>query len=330
VAESVTKRQRLEAVIAGEVADRVPVALWRHFPVDDQAPANLAEAIVEFQRQYDFDFVKVTPASSFCLKDWGSEDEWQGNPEGTRAYTKRVIREPQDWSKLDVLDPSSGWLGGQLACLDAVRGGLPPETPFVQTIFSPLAQAKNLVGGQLLVDHLHRAPEHVLRGLETITESTVAFVEAVKEHGPAGIFYAIQHASFRFFDIPGYERFGLPFDKKILEAVDDLWLNVLHLHGDALIFDVCDALPFQIVNWHDRTVGPSLPEASSRIGGAVCGGLRREASLVLGNPETVKAEASDAIRSMGGRGMVLGAGCVVPTIAPRANLVAARSAVDFA
>ena len=132
----------------------------------------------------------------------------------------------------------------------------------------------------------------------------------------AGIFYAIQHASYRYFDPEGYARFGLAFDQRILEAIQGLWLNVLHLHGDRLIFDVVEALPFPVVNWHART--------------AVCGGLRREATLVLGTPEAVRHEAQDAMQSMDGRGMILGAGCVVPTIAPRANLVAARRSVDFA
>ena len=31
-----TKRKRLEATIAGEAVDRPPVALWRHWPGDDQ------------------------------------------------------------------------------------------------------------------------------------------------------------------------------------------------------------------------------------------------------------------------------------------------------
>ncbi len=34
------KRERLEAAIAGQSVDRVPVALWRHFPGDDQDPAR--------------------------------------------------------------------------------------------------------------------------------------------------------------------------------------------------------------------------------------------------------------------------------------------------
>ena len=57
------KRERLEAAIAGQSVDRVPVALWRHFPGDDQDPSDLAAATIAFQRRWDFDFVKVTPAS---------------------------------------------------------------------------------------------------------------------------------------------------------------------------------------------------------------------------------------------------------------------------
>ncbi len=326
----VSKRERLEAAIAGQRADRVPIALWRHFPVDDQDPVSLADATADFQARFDFDFVKVTPASSFCLKDWGADDAWQGNPEGTRTYTHQVIKNPDDWSKLEVLDAQTGWLGGQLECLHLMQDRLDPHTPYIQTVFSPLAQAKNLAGGDVLLDHLHRAPEMVLKGLETITLSTIGFVAAAKERGPAGIFYALQHASYRYFDLESYARFGLAFDRRILEAAQDMWLNVLHLHGDRLIFDVCDSLPFQVVNWHARTAGPALHEAAARVNGAVCGGWRREATLVLGTPDAVRQEALEAIRSLDGKGLILGAGCVVPTIAPRANLLAARSAGEFA
>ena len=54
----VSHRQRLETCLSGEKPDRPPVALWRHFPVDDQTPDGLASATVKFQRDYDFDLVK--------------------------------------------------------------------------------------------------------------------------------------------------------------------------------------------------------------------------------------------------------------------------------
>jgi uroporphyrinogen decarboxylase len=325
----VSKKERLQAAISGERTDRPPVALWRHFPVDDQDPANLAQAILEFQSLFDFDFIKVTPASSFCIRDWGSEDEWRGNPEGTREYHKRPVHKLEDWLSLRELDPNMGSLGDQLKCLETLQASVSPDTPMIQTIFSPLSQAKNLCGSGNLLTWLHKDPQTVFKALEVITRTTIAFIERARDYGIAGIFYAVQHASYRFFDYEGYARFGEPYDRRILNVVRDLWLNVLHLHGTDLIFDFAPRFDVQVVNWHDRETGPSLAEARQMLDVAVCGGLSRWDSMVLGDPEKVDREAQIAIRSLdGGIGLILGTGCVVPILAPRANLVAARNAVE--
>ena len=55
-----THKDRILAAIKGELIDRPPVALWRHFPVDDQSPEALAKSTLHFQKTYDFDLVKVT------------------------------------------------------------------------------------------------------------------------------------------------------------------------------------------------------------------------------------------------------------------------------
>jgi len=124
-----THRERLEITLSGETPDRQPVALWHHFPVDDQNAITLANATINFQNQYDFDLIKVMPASSFCLKDWGAEDQWRGNSEGTRDYTKRVITHPEDWLRLRVLDPHKGYLGEQLRCLALLQVEFSEHTP---------------------------------------------------------------------------------------------------------------------------------------------------------------------------------------------------------
>jgi len=189
-----THKERIQACLNNKTLDRPPVALWRHFPVDDQAPETLAEATLHFQSVYDFDLVKVTPASSFCVKDWGVEDEWTGDIEGTRRYTKRVIQDPRDWESLPALDPSASHLAGQLTCLRFIRAGLGPDTPLLQTVFSPLAQAKNLAGNDTLLAHLRLYPDAVMKGLTTIAETTRRFVEACLDTGIDGFVYAIQHA----------------------------------------------------------------------------------------------------------------------------------------
>lgn len=321
----ISHRERLRACLAGELPDRTPVALWRHFPVDDQSPETLAAATLHWQQQYDFDFVKVTPASSFAVKDWGVEDVWEGHTEGTRRYTKRVISGPSDWARLRELDPTSPHLADQLTCLRQIRAGLDPETPVIQTVFSPLAQAKNLAGNETLLAHLRLHPEAVLQGLEIIARSTRRFVEAALDLGIDGIFYAVQHAQAAMLSFEEYKLFGLPFDHQAIEPARDSWLNVLHLHGRDIHFSILPFMHFPVVNWHDRETYPNLTEALAAYNGVVCGGLRQD-TLVFGNPLEVQNEASDAIQQTGGRRFILSTGCVVPVIAPHGNLESVRSA----
>jgi uroporphyrinogen decarboxylase len=323
-------RERLEKVLLGDQPDRVPVALWRHFPVDDQNPDTLADATIEFQKAFDFDLVKVTPASSFSIKDWGAKDEWHGATEGTRDYTYRVIQHPEDWARLAVLDPEKGYLGQQLACLRRITAALGPDVPVIQTIFSPLAQAKNLIGGGNLVVHLRQYPDQVKQALMTIAETTRSFIQAACQTGIAGIFYAVQHAQYHLLTPLEYQSFGSAYDLLVLEPAQDLWLNMLHLHGEAIMFDLFADYPVGILNWHDQDTPPDLAEGQKRFRGVVCGGLQRERTMVLGNPQEVWAEAQKAIQATNGRRFILGTGCVVPITAPRANLLAARKSVETA
>lgn len=323
----ITHKERIQACIQNEKPDRPPVALWRHFPVDDQSPGTLAEATLHFQRTYDFDLVKVTPASSFCLKDWGVDDQWLGHTEGTRQYTKRAINEPMDWENLPVLDPTAPHLAGQLDCLRTIRKGLSPDTPLLQTVFSPLAQAKNLAGNETLIAHLRLYPEAVMKGLAAIAGTTRRFVEACLDTGIDGVFYAIQHAQAGLLTLDEYETFGLPNDLKVLEPSQALWCNLLHLHGRDVYFSLVDSFNFHIVNWHDRETHPSLVEAQKRFSGVVCGGMRQD-SLVYGDQAEVREEAADAIQQTNGKRFMLGTGCVVPVIASHGNIMAARKSVE--
>jgi uroporphyrinogen decarboxylase len=322
-----THRERIQAAIKGETLDQPPVALWRHFPVDDQSPETLANAILHFQNNYDFDLVKVTPASSFSVKDWGVDDEWVGDTEGTRRYTQRVIHDARDWESLTILEPSAPHLAGQLACLHLIRAQLGSDTPLLQTIFSPLAQAKNLAGNDLLLEHLRNRPSSVLKGLRTIAETTRRFVEAALETGIDGIFYAVQHAQANILSYEEYKLFGWIFDMQALGPARDLWCNMLHLHGNQVHFELANELPFQIINWHDRESHPSLAEAQNIFAGAVCGGIRQD-TLVYRDQAQVQAEAADAIQQTGGKRFILGTGCVVPVIASHGNIVTARKSVE--
>jgi uroporphyrinogen decarboxylase len=321
------KRERLEATFAGETVDRPAVALWRHWPGDDQKGDELARAQLTFQQNYDFDFVKVTPSTNFCVAGYGAtESEWLGNLEGTRYWHKRLIQSPDDWTKLKPLDPNQGLLGEVVNACRIIGQAVKDEVPFIQTIFNPLSQAKYLVGDRLLSD-IRQHPDAIKAGLTTITETTIRFIESLKSTGAAGIFLAVQHGSYNHLTESEYREFCRPFDLQILQATEGMWLNLLHLHGLNVMFDAFTDYPVQAINWHDIETPPTLGEAMNRTDKALCGGLRQWETMVRGTPEMVQAEADEAFVATGKQRFILGTGCVTPIVAPTGNIMAARKAV---
>ena len=322
-----TKRDRLAAAVRGEEIDRPLVALWRHFPTDDADARQLALSTLAFQAQYDWDFVKLTPASNYSVDGWGTRVAYRGHPEGTSEYVARPIQSPHDWRNLDVLDPRAGALGGQLAAIRAARELAGPDIPIIETVFSPLAQAKNLVGGTLDVVHLRRHRADFQQALEVIAETTVRFVREALAAGADGIFYAMQRASAEFLSEAEYREVARPLDLRVLEAAGEATFNLLHLHGLNTYFDLVVDYPAHALNWHDRDTGPSLAEGARHFPGLVVGGLSQR-DMVEGTPERVRALAHTAIESLGGRPLCLSTGCVMQTVTPWGNIRALREAAE--
>jgi uroporphyrinogen decarboxylase len=326
MADQMSKRDRLARIFAGEEADRPGVALWRHWPGDDLSGDAFAAATITFQKTFDFDFVKVTPNSVYCIEGYGAKAQWIGNEEGTYSWGSRAITEPEDWVRLKPLDPRKGLMGEVLTANRLIGDEFGEDVPFIQTIFNPLSQAKNLAGARLLSD-IRQHPDAIKTGLATITETTIRFIEELKTTGAAGIFLALQHATYDLLTEAEYGDVCRPLDLQILEATDGMWFNLIHLHGNNVMFDVAADYPAQLLNWHDTETPPSLSEAMDRTQMALCGGIRQWETMVRGTPEAIRAEAQAARAATGGARFVLGTGCVTPIIAPQRNIMAARRAV---
>lgn len=322
---ALSKRKRLEATIAGAPVDRPAFSLWHHWPGDDQRPADLAAAHLAWQQTYDFDFVKMMPASDYCLRDWGVESTWIGGDEGTRAYQNQVIHQVDDWAQLPVLDPTAGSLGQAREAVELTCAAVGDDVPVIMTIFSPLGQLRHLADRDLLF-YLRHHPDAVLAGLEVVTESTVRFVESLRSTRLSGIYYAAQMAEPSHLSRAEYERFGRPFDLRVLEVAGDWWFNLLHIHGLQVYFDLFADYPVQAINWHDREAGPSLAEGAQTVRGAVSGGLDRW-TMLRGSPADVRREAAEAMEQTGGRRLILSTGCVIMITTPLSNVRAARASV---
>lgn len=326
---TLSKRERLEKTIAGEATDRVAMALWRHWPGDDQRPADLVQACVDFQNQWDFDFIKVTPSSSYSVADYGVQDQWVGSLEGTREYTRRAVQRSLEWTELRVLDPHRGNLGQAGETMRQMKAAIKGDVPYIQTIFNPLAQAKNIAGNELLLSHIRTAPERLKTGLNIITENTLRFIDSLSQLGLAGIFYAIQHASYSLLSRAEYEEFGRPYDLQILKALPkNWWFNMVHLHGDLPMFDLVADYPVQALNWHDQETEPDLATGKLKFKGAVCGGLGRWNTVHNDTPTAVREQARRAFELTNNRRLILSTGCVMMITSPTSNIRAARESVE--
>ncbi|MBI5653694.1 MAG: uroporphyrinogen decarboxylase [Chloroflexi bacterium] len=326
-------RERMNALLRGAPTDRVPVALWRHFPNDDLHAATHAARAVEFQNQFDFDFVKVTPAAGYPAEMYGAQLASKNNREGTRAYLSRPVNAPADWDKIAPLDESNFVFQRETATLKLIRAQLGNDVHILQTIFSPLYSAGNLAGERMLND-LRAQPDALHRALNAITATTIQFARACLRAGADAIFFATQMASRQVVNETEFAEFGERYDRQVIEAVRGAKpaFILLHIHGFDIYFERLARWDVDILNWHDRRTAPSLRDAAEILRSAqnnkiLLGGINEWDTLANETPQAIRAEARDAIAQIGGRGFVLGAGCVIPIDAPMENVQAARDAI---
>jgi uroporphyrinogen decarboxylase len=322
--KQMSRRDRIAAALNRQPVDRVPYAVWRHFPSVDRSPAGLAQATLRFHERYGSDFLKITPSGGYAVEAWGCVEGDEVRPDGHRPCLSCAVRDAGDWKKIRPLDPSSA-PGYSEQIETIIRLGFDRrigDAPVVPTLFSPLSLARKLSGDRLAAD-LRERPADVVGALEAITETLVRFADVALTEGVSGIFYSIQAASLELHTTEQYARFGEPYDRRILESVSGRsMLTVVHCHGTDLMFDRLARLPGHAWNWDDRATPPSLGEGATRVPGAVIGGLDQWKVLRDGTPEEAAAQARDAVAQTNGVGLIVGAGCVLAMNTPDANVAA--------
>jgi uroporphyrinogen decarboxylase len=308
-----TKFERVQAALKREPTDRPPYAFWRHFPDVDRSAAALAQSTLRFHERYGSDFLKVTPTGGYAVEDWGCVESDEVAPDGHRACARHAVTSFDDWKKIRPLRlESTGW-GAHLETILRCVVDRRADCSTLPTIFSPLSLARKLSGERLNYD-LKENPQAVTDALEAITETILTFADACFLEGAEGIFYSVMAASTDLHTEDEYRRFGEPYDRRVLEHVrPKSKLTVLHCHGSNLMFDILAALPAHAWNWDDRRAGPSLRDGQRHVPGAVIGGLDQWGALRDGTPDAASAEAQDALAQTGGRGVILGPGCVLPS-----------------
>ncbi|MFN8633267.1 MAG: uroporphyrinogen decarboxylase family protein [Chloroflexota bacterium] len=335
------KHERVAAALAGRDVDRPPVGTWRHFVGRESNASDLAAAMVEFQRAYDWDWVKVNPRATYFAEAWGNTYDFTRYFSVVPMATRVMLESVCDLARIEPVSPTGGAFGEQLDAFDRIRRELDGEAPIVQTVFSPLSVIGWLAGGPagfsvpglpsslpLLRAAIEQVPELLEQALDAVTETLAAYVRETVAAGADGIFYAIVRlARDGALTREEYARFGRPYDLRVLDAVAGASLNVLHICGDHVYFDAVADYPVQAISWNSESAGnPSFGEAATMTSAAVMGGVAEDTTLPFGSPLDVARAVQAALLATGGRRTLIASGCSLDSRTPHENLLALRDA----
>jgi uroporphyrinogen decarboxylase len=307
------------------------VALWRHFPGDDQRAADLTRSLLHYQQQFKMDFLVVAPSVHFSVTGYGLQDAWRGRASGMREVIRPGVQRSLDWTTLGVLDPLRGDSGKQLQCLNLLgQAEAMHDVPFVQVVYSPLTQAAHLGGRDTLLRHMRSVPDRLHSGLNTLTDSTLRFIDAMGRTEAAGILYIMDMANYASLSGDEYQLFGAPYDRKLLTNLPERWwLNIVYLPGIIPILSQAASYPVQVISWQDVDGQIALDEANlTGFSGAVWGGLSAYEHLVPGTPAMVRDGVRQALARYATGRLIVGCGAPIPVSAPLSNLQAACDVVQ--
>jgi len=324
-------KERILALLKSEPIDRVPMSFWRHFYHRERTAEELAEAMLNFQKTFDWDLMKVNPRAAYHVQDWGAVLKFSDD-EFTKTQTADYpVKKISDWQKLKVLEPTKGALGEQLQALNLIKKGLRNTVHFVETVFTPLSIAGDLVqDDRMLIHDLKENPKIIHQVLGMITSAFEKFVGEILNTGASGIFLATtQWASANYITKEEYLEFGKPYDLRILKAAQGAELNVIHVCEPNNVLEPFADYPADIVNWDAAdSTNLNLKEGAKLLKKVVMGGIDHKEALLENDPEQIVEQARKIRESMQGFRWILGPGCTYEPKVPEANLKALREEIE--
>ena len=324
-------RQRIEAALEGAPTDRLPFGFWQHFPNQDRSPSHLAQLTVDMQRAMDLDFLKLGPYGLYSVVDWGTVLDVRGGMQ-TPIVAEYGVKEPGDWRKLKVIDPSEGEYAVVLAAQRMTLAQRDNDAPLVTTVFNPMTSAAKLAGRDTLLEHLREHPADVEAGLDVITETTRRFVRESIRQGADGLFFASQWTDHGVLTPDEYRTYVKPRDLAVLDAQGrNGWFTMLHFHRNAMWELIADypVAAFNLPDYGDDafSIDQLQTMTDKTLITGVPSGLRGGGYMLDGGPAEIGAAVQAAWKDGARRGVIFAPDGVVNVSAPASNLQALSGAV---
>jgi uroporphyrinogen decarboxylase len=257
-----TRKQRVDRALRGEQVDRPPFSFWHHYK---RPTAQLeAQDHLAFHRKYNTDFVKVMNDFDYPRSTTG---KW---------YELKPLKTPYP---------------DQLRTLQLIRDGLHGDAYFIDTLYGPYMTAMLLLAAEPefaakkasedrkdVISHIHafqqENPSAWESVMEAITQSTINHIHSSQELGCSGTLVSIFNATSTFGSVADYERYSRPYDKRVMAALADTKLTLLHLHTlERPYLSQFQDFGAPVINYSVKTSGIPIAEMRKAFPQAIAGGV---------------------------------------------------------
>jgi len=330
LADRMTPRERVDALIAGRPIDRVPC----HPFIGDHAATVLgievssyhrsaelmAAAQVAAWRRYGHDWVGIGPALGI-VENLGTVFAY---PKQAAPYiVSHAVKEPADLDRLRVPEVSDPRIALYLEAARLIQEEIGDRVPVSINVRSPFSTAANLRGADELLRDLIARPEFAHRLLRFALDATLPLLEAA---APLGVRFGTSDpvASGSLISPRHYREFAQPYERELLAAMQRLsgYPGLLHICGNTKNVwpDMADTGAGFLSLDDVVDLGAAVEAVGERT--IVVGNVRPTESMFLGSPEAVRENVRECLAAADGapRGFMLAVGCGLPIHTPPENV----------
>jgi len=323
-----TPKERLYRALRKQQVDRMPAvcftqtatveqmeacgAYWPKAHADAEKMATLAEAahtVVGFEAvRVPFDITAEAELFGCGIK--------AGDLKQQPSVIKPSVKNMEDLEKLKNYNLKEGRVAVVLEAVKIISEKYGKELPIIGSMIGPFSLAQH-INGDVWFGNIFTGEEIVPALLDFCSDFNVAYAKAMVENGADTIAIIDPTASYELIGGEFYEKYALPYQKKIADAMKELDVaTVLHICGNTTnglgIMDKAGVNGISVDQRVDiKTVTGSVKNA------IIVGNLDPVAVLWNGIPESIAEASKKALDAGVG---VLTAGCGIVSMTPTVNL----------
>jgi [methyl-Co(III) methylamine-specific corrinoid protein]:coenzyme M methyltransferase len=323
-----TPKERLYRRLRKQQVDRMPAvcftqtatleqmeasgAYWPDAHNDAEKMATLAEAghtVVGFEAvRVPFDITAEAELFGCGIK--------AGDQKQQPSVIKHSVKNLEDLEKIREYNLNEGRVNEVLKAVKILSEKYGKELPIIGSMIGPFSLAQH-INGDAWFGNLFTGEEIVPALLDFCSDFNVAYAKAMVENGADTIAIIDPTASYELIGGDFYEKYALPYQKKIADAMKELDVaTVLHICGNTTNgLAIMDKTGVNGISVDQRV---DIKTANGNVENAIIiGNLDPVAVLWNGTPETVAEESKKALDAGVG---LLSPGCGIVSMTPTANL----------